>query len=238
VSLAGTRNGLVVSCQAPPGSPLRAPEHMVAMARAAALGGAVGIRAEGAADIAAIKRAVDLPLIGLRKIAVEGSDVYITPTLESAREVVVAGADILALDATLRVRPGGGSAADFIRRVRDELAVPILADVDTLAAGVNAAEAGADAVATSLAGYTDTSGPPTVDQVAERSTGASEPDVDLVAALAAELDCPVVAEGRYATHEHVAAAFAAGAFAVVVGAAITDPVVLTRRLAAAAPRAR
>jgi N-acylglucosamine-6-phosphate 2-epimerase len=226
VSLAGIRNGLVVSCQAPPGSPLRAPEHMVAMARAAALGGAVGIRAEGAADIAAIKRAVDLPLIGLRKIAVKGSDVYITPTLESAREVVDAGADALALDATLRARPDGVSASDFIRRVRDELAIPILADVDTLDAGVNAAQAGADAVATSLAGYTGGSEPPT------------EPDVDLVAALVAELDCPVVAEGRYATREHVAAAFAAGAFAVVVGAAITDPVVLTRRLAAATPRAR
>jgi N-acylglucosamine-6-phosphate 2-epimerase len=226
VSLAGIRDGLVVSCQAPPGSPLRAPEHMVAMARAAALGGAVGIRAEGAADIAAIKRAVDLPLIGLRKIAVEGSDVYITSTMESAREVVAAGADALALDATLRARPDGVSASDFIRRVRDELAIPILADVDTLEAGVNAAQAGADAVATSLAGYTGGSEPPT------------EPDVDLVAALVAELDCPVVAEGRYATREHVAAAFAAGAFAVVVGAAITDPVVLTRRLAAATPRAR
>jgi N-acylglucosamine-6-phosphate 2-epimerase len=242
MSLAGIRNGLVVSCQAPPGSPLRAPEHMVAMARAAALGGAVGIRAEGAADVAAIKRAVDLPLIGLRKVAVEGSDVYITPTLESAREVVEAGAHALALDATLRPRPNGVAAADFIRQVRDELAVPVLADVDTLEAGVRAAEAGADAVATSLAGYTDESrrARPQFDSTAEPDAGGSalpaEPDVDLVAALVAEAGCPVVAEGRYATPDHVTAAFAAGAFAVVIGAAITDPVVLTRRLAAATPR--
>jgi N-acylglucosamine-6-phosphate 2-epimerase len=238
MSLAALRDGLVVSCQAPPGSPLRAPEHMVAMARAAALGGAVGIRAEGAADIAAIKGEVDLPLIGLRKLDVEGSEIYITPTLESAREMVDAGADILALDATLRARPDGVSAADFIRRIHAELAIPILADVDTLEAGVRAAEAGADAVATSLAGYTGGSQPGIDPHYPGRSDSPADPDVDLVAALAAELDCPVVAEGRYATREHVAAAFAAGAFAVVVGAAITDPVVLTRRLASATPRAR
>jgi N-acylglucosamine-6-phosphate 2-epimerase len=98
---------------------------------------------------------------------------------------------------------------------------------------VHAAEAGADAVATSLAGYTLG---PVPDHYPGRST-SREPDIDLVAALVAEVDCPVVAEGRYATPDQVAAAFAAGAFAVVVGAAITDPAVLTRRLAAATPRA-
>lgn len=225
MTLEPLRDGLVVSCQAPPGSPLRAPAHMAAMARAAMAGGARGIRAEGAEDIAAITSAVHLPVIGLRKLTLPGSDVYITPTLESAREIVAAGAAVLAVDATLRRRPDGAGPGPFIRRLRRELTVAVLADVDSLDAGLRAREAGADAVATTLSGYT---GP---------ATTGEGPDLELVAALAAGLDCPVVAEGRYTTPGQVRAAFAAGAFAVVVGTAITEPVTLTRRFAAAAPAA-
>ena len=220
------RGGLVVSCQAPPGSPLRAPVHMAAMARAAIAGGACGLRAEGSEDIAAVVRAAGAPVIGLRKRRVEGSDVYITPSLEDARAVVAAGAAIVAVDATLRERPGGIGPGAFLTRLRAELEAPILADVDSLEAGVRAREAGADAVATTLSGYTGPGPPPT------------GPDLELVAALAARLDCPVLAEGRYATPDDVRAAFATGAFAVVVGTAITEPVALTRRFAAAAPQTR
>jgi N-acylglucosamine-6-phosphate 2-epimerase len=217
------RDALIVSCQAPAGSPLRAPAHMAAMAQAALVGGARGIRAEGPADIEAIARAVDLPVIGLRKLTLPGTGVYITPTLQSAREVLEAGAAVLAVDATLRPRHDGTPPDAFIRRLNREMDVPVLADVDTLEAGLRAREAGAGAVATTLSGYTGAGAPP------------DGPDLELVAALAARLDCPVVAEGRYATPEQVGAAFAAGAFAVVVGTAITNPVALTRRFAAAAP---
>jgi N-acylglucosamine-6-phosphate 2-epimerase len=223
VTLERLRDALIVSCQAPPGSPLRAPAQMAAMAQAALAGGARGIRAEGAADIEAITRAVELPLIGLRKLALAGTDVYITPTLESAREVVAAGAAVLAVDATLRPRHDGTRPDAFIRRLNGELGVPVLADVDTLEAGLRAREAGAAAVATTLSGYTGHGAPP------------EGPDLELVAALAARVDCPVVAEGRYASPAQVRAAFAAGAYAVVVGTAITNPVALTRRFAAAAP---
>lgn len=211
------RGGLVVSVQAPDGSPLAAPSHLAAMARAAASGGAAGIRA---VEVAAVKEAVALPVIGLRKRRVEGSDVYITPSLEDARAVAAAGADIVAVDATLRPRPDGVSLAALV----SELPVPVLADVDCLEAGVAAREAGAAAVATTLAGYTGAGSTP------------STPDIKLLEVLAAELDCPVFAEGRIATPEQARAAFDAGAFAVVVGTAITDPVALTRDFAAAARR--
>jgi N-acylglucosamine-6-phosphate 2-epimerase len=223
VTLAPLPDGLIVSCQAPAGSPLRSPVHMAAMAQAALAGGARAIRAEGAADVAAIVHAVDLPVIGLRKLTVPGTEVYITPTLASAREVAAAGAALLAVDATLRPRHDGAMPEAFVRRLAAELDVPVLADVDSLEAGLRARGAGAAAVATTLAGYTG--GQPAPDG----------PDLELVARLAEALDCPVVAEGRYATPDQVRAAFAAGAFAVVVGTAITDPVALTRRFAAAAP---
>jgi N-acylglucosamine-6-phosphate 2-epimerase len=213
--LESLRGRLVVSVQAPAGSPLAAPGHIAAMARAASLGGAAGIRA---VEVVAVKEAVGVPVIGLLKREVEGSEVYITPTLEDARAVAAAGADIVAVDATLRPRPDGVELAALV----SELAVPVLADVDCFEAGVAAREAGAAAVATTLAGYTDAAAAP------------DEPALELVSALASELDCPVFAEGRIATPEQAHAAFAAGAFAVVVGTAITDPIALTRGFAAAA----
>jgi N-acylglucosamine-6-phosphate 2-epimerase len=219
--LGALRGGLVVSVQAPPGSPLANPLHMTALARAAEAGGAVGIRAEGVADVAAIRAAVRLPIIGLCKRRVPGSDVYLTPTREDARSVAEAGAELVAVDATGRLRPDGRDGPAFVEALAAELPGRVLADVDTAAAGLAARAAGAAAVATTLAGYVDGSPP------------APGPDIDLVERLAGELDCPVLAEGRYASPEQVAAALAAGAFAVVVGTAITDPVALTRRFAAA-----
>ncbi len=220
------RGGLVVSVQAADGSPLAAPEHLAAIARAVVAGGAVGIRAEGVASVRAIRDAVDVPVIGLVKRAVPGSEVYITHELEDAVAVVEAGAELVAVDATERPRADGTSGAEFVATAAAELPGRIVADVDRADAGVAAADAGAAAVATTLAGYT------------ARSTEAGTPvppDVGLVAELAALLDTPVLAEGRYATLADVRAAFAARAFAVVVGTAITDPMELTRRLAAAAP---
>jgi N-acylglucosamine-6-phosphate 2-epimerase len=222
--LAAMRGGLVVSAQAPPGSPLRDPIHMAAMARAAATGGACGVRADGARDIAAIRAAVDLPLIGLRKRASPDTPVVITPSLDDAREAAAAGADMIAVDATQRPRADGGGPGELIGQIGREVGLPVLADVDCYAAGIAALEAGAAAVATTLSGYAP--GPP-----------PDEPDLALVERLAAALRCPVLAEGRYAAAADVRRAFDAGAHAVVVGTAITDPVALTRRFAAAAPRA-
>jgi N-acylglucosamine-6-phosphate 2-epimerase len=206
---------LIVSCQAGTGSALRGPEPMALMAREAAAGGAAGIRANGPADVAAIRAAVDLPIIGIHKLG-DPAGVFITPTVAAAAEVVRAGATLVALDGTLRPRPDGTPLAALVAVVHADLDVPVMADVDTYEAGVAAREAGADLVATTLAGYTGGPVP-------------AGPDLDLVARLASTLDCPVVAEGRYTTPEQVRAALAAGAHAVVVGTAITNPAAITRR---------
>jgi len=222
-ALERVRGGLVVSVQAVAGSPLAAPEHLAAIARAAELGGAVGIRTEGLAAVTAIREAVDVPVIGLVKRRVSGSEVYITPELEDGLAVAEAGGDLVAVDATERARPDGSSGAEFVAALAAELPGRIVADVDRLSAGAAAARAGAAAVATTLSGYTS-------------ATSSTAPDIPLVAQLAQEVSVPVLAEGRYASPESVSEAFAAGAFAVVVGTAITDPGALTRRLAAATPR--
>ncbi len=212
------RGGLIVSCQALPDEPLHGAAIMARMAAAALEGGAVGIRANGPADIAAIKAAVTVPLIGLYKDGAEG--VYITPTLDHARAVAAAGADIVALDATGRPRPDGRTLAEVIAAVHDELARPVLADVSTVEEGLAAFAAGADVVATTLSGYTP------------YSQSRPGPDLDLLAELVSRLPVPVIAEGRIHTPEQAHAALQAGACAVVVGGAITRPQWITAQFVA------
>jgi len=216
------RRGLVVSVQAAPGSPLAVPEHLAAIARAVEAGGAVGIRTEGVETIRAIREAVGLPVIGLIKRRTPGTEVYITPDIADVLAVAEAGADLVAVDATERPRADGASGAEFVIAAGAELPGRIVADVDTSTAGRAAAEGGAAAVATTLSGYTGD----------ETPVG---PDLTLVAELAQAVDVPVLAEGRFSTQEEVWAGLGAGAFAVVVGTAITDPEALTRRLASPPP---
>jgi putative N-acetylmannosamine-6-phosphate epimerase len=219
------KGAVIVSCQARPDNPLHGPVFMAAMAMAAAQGGAGGIRANGAADVAAIRALVDLPIIGILKRAGASPDhVEITPALADASVIVAAGADVVALDGTARPRDGEG-LGDLIAGVRGRLGRPVMADVDTAANGRRAAAFGADIVATTLSGYTaDT-----------RAPRDAAPDFDLIAALVGAVSVPVIAEGRLWTPEHVAEAFARGAHAVVIGTAITNPRDITRRFVGAAP---
>lgn len=215
--LGSLRGRLIVSVQAQPHEPLHGSAHMAAMARAVVEGGATAIRCEGPDDIRAIRRAVDVPLIGLWKQGETG--VYITPTREAARAVAEAGADMVAIDATDRPRPV--SVAELVNFVHGELHVPVLADVATLAEGLAAEAAGADAVAPTLSGYT---GP---------GPAPKEPDWALLEALLSHLKVPVLMEGRVWTPEDAAKALAIGAHAVVVGSAITRPQLITKRFAEA-----
>lgn len=216
-TLVPLRGGLIVSCQARPDNPLHGPVFMAAMAQAAAQGGAVGLRMNGPEDIRAARAAVDLPIIGIYKHPYGNNPVVITPTFDEAKTVADAGAAILAIDATSRPRPDGASLASLIARIHAELRLPVMADVGDLPDGLAAAAAGADVVATTLSGYLDPAVAP-----------PDEPDLDLIEALAMRVRVPVIAEGRIKTPAQARAALDRGAFAVVVGTAITNPREVTR----------
>lgn len=216
-ALDAVRGRLIVSCQAAEGEPLRGPEHMSAMALTVLAGGASGLRLEGPDDIAAVRALTTAPIIGLWKIS--GAPVYITPTLASVRAVAEAGADIVAVDGTGRPRPDGSTFAEVVDVVHGEYGRLVMADVATLAEGLAAAAAGADVISTTLSGYTGGPVP-------------SGPDLDLVERLADALEIPVVAEGRIGSPEEVAQALRLGAWAVVVGGAITRPAQITTRFVA------
>lgn len=216
--IAGLRGGCIVSCQALAHEPLYGSAMMAAMAAASEQGGAVGIRANTPQDIQAIKERCALPVIGLFKRDYPGSEVFITPTWREAAQVIEAGADFVALDATARPRPGGVTLTALVREIRSHYpGTGIVADVSTYEEGIAAMELGADLICTTLSGYTS------------YSLKQEGPDIGLVARLSELGTIPVVAEGRIWTIEDSQACMRAGAHAVVIGTAITRPQEITKR---------
>lgn len=209
------RGGLVVSCQAYPGEPMRHPDTMAQLAQAACAGGAAGIRTEGPDCVATVEQRVPVPVIGLWK---EGPDdgVFITPTLAHALTVARAGARLVAVDGTRRPRPDGLDLARVVEGVHEQSDALVMADCGSLDDALAAGDVGVDMVGTTLAGYTDER---------PRTDG---PDLELVSAIAQRLpEVPLLAEGRVHTPAQARQALEAGAFAVVVGTAITHPATVT-----------
>ncbi|MFA6713739.1 MAG: N-acetylmannosamine-6-phosphate 2-epimerase [Victivallales bacterium] len=213
------KNKLIVSCQAAPGEPLYGPAFMAAMAKSAELAGAGAVRINGAADIAATRQAVNIPVIGILKRQSPETRAYITPDFRCARQLVEAGADIVALDATnaFRTEP----LEELIFKITNELKVPVFADVSNFSEGIKAAAYGAAIVASTLSGYKT------------YNAGIASPDFKLITRLAVNIAVPVVCEGLVNSPEEAARALRAGAWAVVVGTAITRPREIAAKFAAA-----
>ncbi|MFB7304946.1 N-acetylmannosamine-6-phosphate 2-epimerase [Heyndrickxia sporothermodurans] len=209
-------NGLIVSCQARKGWPMYGSNIMAAFAKAASEGGAVGIRANEPQNIIAIKNTVDLPIIGLYKQWHSDYEVYITPTFESAVEVIQAGADIVAIDGTARKRPNNETFPTIVQKLKAEYPnVLIMADISTLEEAKDAERIGVDLISTTLSGYT------------EQTKHIENADFTLLEKLV-QLHTPIVAEGRIHTQQEAKKALELGVHSVVVGTAITRPEVITR----------
>lgn len=211
---------LIVSCQALPSEPLYVEEKsiMYLMARAAKQAGSPCIRTSSIRDVLAIKEETDLPVIGIIKIVYDGYDSYITPTMKEVDELYAADADIIALDCTMRRRGDGTTINEFIAQIKEKYPDAVLmADISTYEEGINAWKCGVDFVGTTLSGYTDYS--PKVDG----------PDVELVKKLSETIDIPVIAEGKVHYPDEAVQMLEAGAYAVVVGGAITRPLEIATR---------
>jgi N-acetylmannosamine-6-phosphate 2-epimerase/N-acetylmannosamine kinase len=217
--LSDLRGSLIVSCQAADGNPFRNSASMARFAQAAVQGGASGIRANGPEDIRAIREAVSVPIIGIWKAEQHDGEMLITPSFEAAHELVEGGADLVAMDCTRRGQRYG--ALERLRRIKEELGVPVLADIATFEEAVEAVKAGADAVLSTMRGYTEET----------RNVPPFEPR--FIAELVRAVDVPVIAEGRIHSPKQARAALEAGAYAIVVGTAITRPDWITRRFVAA-----
>jgi N-acylglucosamine-6-phosphate 2-epimerase len=211
IDLDSLRGQLIVSCQADYGDPLDDPAIMAAMARVVVQNGAAAIRANAPANIQAIRAVVDVPIFGIYKYEYPDSPVYITPTLAEAEQVVAAGCDVLTVDATGQDRPNGQTLADYFQALKQAFTLPLMADVSTVDEGLQAADLGADLVATTLSGYTPDS---------PRREG---PNFQLISDLAYRLEIPVILEGRVRSPDDVRRGLDAGAFAVVVGSMVTRP---------------
>jgi len=211
------RGRLIVSCQAANGDVFHDPQLMARFAAAAVAGGAAGIRANGCADVSAIRKVTKVPIIGIEKVLHQDGLPLITPSFDSARGLVEAGADMVALDCTERGQEMG--ALTRIREIKTHLRVPVMADVANVEQAIRAAEAGADYVLSTLRGYT------------AETRDARDFDPAFIEELVKACSVPVIAEGRISSPEQARQAIAAGAMAVVVGTAITRPADITRSFA-------
>lgn len=210
---------LIASCQASDGDAFRDPWLIARLAQAALAGGAVAIRANGAEDVRAIRQITTAPIIGIQKTMQADGRVLITPSMEAARELVEAGADMIALDASERGQRFNALAR--IGQIRRELNTPVLADIATVEEAQAAAAAGAVFVLSTLRGYTD--GTSRIKHFEPR----------FIEELCRACPVPVIAEGRIHNPQEARQAISAGAYAVVVGTAITRPTEIARRFAAA-----
>ncbi|OJF94184.1 N-acetylmannosamine-6-phosphate 2-epimerase [Alkalibacterium sp. 20] len=214
------KKGLIVSCQAISDEPLHSSFIMGRMAKAATEGGAVGIRANSKEDIAEIKKQTTLPIIGLVKRHYPDTKVYITATMKEVDELMDVGCDMIALDATKQVRPNGQTLEEFVEAIREKYDdVLLMADTSTVEEGVEAERLGFDVVSTTLVGYTTY----TMDQ------SIFENDYAMLKEYVNAISVPVIAEGNLNTPERAKVCLDKGAYAVVVGSAITRPQVITKR---------
>lgn len=209
---------LIVSCQALPDEPLHDSYIMGRMAYAAMLGGAKGIRANSIEDIQEIKKNVQLPIIGIIKQDYDNSKVYITPTMKEIELLYNEGVDVIALDATTRVRPDGTTIREFFPKVKDAFPDQLfMADCSTYEEGMLAAQLGFDCIGTTLVGYT------------EYTSGTGIPNFQLIAQLVKDSPVPVIAEGGIVCPDQLKKVFDLGVHAAVVGSAITRPMEITKR---------
>lgn len=209
---------LIVSCQALPEEPLHSSFIMSKMAFAAMLGGAKGIRANSVDDIRAIKNKVNLPIIGIIKVVYDNSDVYITPTRKEVDLLIEEGVDIIAIDATKRIRPDGRVVSEVFPEIRKQYKDQIfMADCSTYEEAVEAYKLGFDCIGTTLSGYTS------------YTEGVQLPNIALLKQLVTDLPVPIIAEGGIWSPEQLKDCMNAGIYAAVVGTAITRPMDITKR---------
>ena len=215
---------LIVSCQALPHEPLHSSFIMGRMALAAKEGGAYGIRANTKEDIAEIQTQVDLPVIGIVKRDYEDSKVYITPTMKEINELMEVKPDIIALDATHSLRPGGRTLDEFYREIRKSYPGQLLmADCSTVEEALFADQLGFDFIGTTLVGYTDQS----------RDLKIESNDFEIIRQIVAKVKHRVIAEWNINTPEKARRVIELGAFSVVVGSIITRPQLITKSFAEA-----
>lgn len=214
------RHKLIVSCQALPDEPLHSDFIMARMAVAAKEGGASGIRANSVVDIAAIQKAVDLPIIGIIKRDYEGADVYITATMKEVDELMTVRPDIIAIDATTSTRPNGESLKEFFQKVKEKYPDQLwMADCSTIDEMLTADQLGFDYIGTTLVGYTKQS----------QGDKIESNDFEIIRKALSKLSHPLIAEGNIDTPDKVHRVLELGAYSVVVGSAITRPQLITKK---------
>lgn len=220
MSVEQIEGNLIVSCQALPNEPLHSSFIMGRMAIAAKEGGAMGIRANTVVDIEEIQKQVDLPVIGIIKEVYGDCPVFITPTMKEIDALMAVKPEIIAMDATCRIRPDGKTLDTFFKEVKEKYPDQLfMADCATLEEMIHADALGFDFIGTTLVGYTEQS----------KGLKIETNDFEIIRELLNKSKHPVIAEGNIDTPEKVKRVLDLGCYSCVVGSIITRPQLITKR---------
>lgn len=212
------KSELVVSCQALDNEPLHSSYIMGRMAIAAEEGGAKGIRSNSKEDIIEIKKNTDLPVIGIVKRDYEDSEVFITATMKEIDELAESKCDMIALDATDRIRPNGETLETFVQAIRSKYpSILLMADASTVEEVIEAEKIGFDCVSTTLMGYTKKS----------EGQNIADNDFERLKIILDTVNVPIIVEGHIDTPEKAKRCKELGVHSIVVGSAITRPQLIT-----------
>lgn len=218
------QKGIIVSCQAYEGDPFFGAENILKLALSAQKGGAAGLRLSGPENIRRVRAEIDLPIVGIYKIAVDGSydstnNIIITPTYEAAAEIIEAGCDVVGMDGRLVAGRTYDNLKNFVEKIKKNYPhVLLLADISTVQDGKICEELGFDILSSTLSGYVH----PNLDP-------HSGPDYELIGQLKKETSCYLNAEGRIWELSHLDQVMKMGADLVTIGSAITYPHLTTGR---------
>lgn len=212
--------GLIVSCQALSNEPLHSSFIMGRMARAAAEGKAVGIRANTPEDITEIRKNISLPIIGIIKADYEDSDVYITPTMKEIASLMEVRPEIIALDATDRLRPHGVTLECFFNNCKRKYPDQMwMADCSTVKEALYADQLGFDFIGTTLVGYTKES----------ENLKIDADDFAIIRTILSQVKHKVIAEGNIDSPEKLKRVMELGCYSAVIGSSITRPQYITEK---------
>lgn len=213
------KGGLIVSCQMEKHAPCYSEDSVELMAKAAVWAGACALRINGVDNVKKIKSLFDIPVIGLVKVFRTDTEVFMTPTMNEVEQLIEAKADVIAIDGTDRLIDNHPAMNIIVEIKKKYPNVLILADVRDEVDAVQSLELGADMVA------------PTFYRFKKDAKSTDLPDWEMFAKMcrACKDKGIVLMEGKIWTPDDAIRALHYGAYAVVVGSAITRPHLIARR---------
>ena len=140
--------------------------------------------------------------------------------MKEVDELMEVKPEIIAIDATGRLRPNGVKLDDFFYQIKEKYPNQLLmADCSTVDEALHADDLGFDFIGTTMVGYTKQS----------ENDKIEANDFEILRKILAKAKHRVIAEGNVDTPEKLKRVLELGAYSAVIGSIITRPQLITKK---------